>query len=90
MAAIFAFLTSGTGRRLLAFLLGLALPILNKKLNLELDATAIVADVALVLGYIAQSAFKQAADTSADAKVESAALAGKVAGNAGVSVAVNQ
>jgi hypothetical protein len=78
LTVVWEFISSGTGRRLLVLLLGLLLPLLNKKLGLELDANALVADVVLVLGYIVQSAGKEAIMAHADAKM---ALADAVALN---------
>lgn len=72
MQALVAFLQTGTFRRFLVFGIGLAVVVLNKKLGLDLDASAVIADVTLVLGYVMQSAAKEASDTHAAAKVEAA------------------
>lgn len=63
---------SGTGRRLLVFLLGFATVALNKRFGLDLDPQAIVAELALILGYIVQSAAKEAVVAHADARVAAA------------------
>jgi hypothetical protein len=68
LAALFAFLASGTGRRLIVFLVSFLTVTLNKKLGLDLDANALIADVTMALGYIAQSAAKEASDAHAEAK----------------------
>lgn len=69
LKSVAAFLISGTGRRLLVFVIGFLTVALNKKLGLELDAGAIVADIALVIGYLVQSAVKEGVVAGADAKV---------------------
>lgn len=47
-------------KRLAAFLIGLLAIVLNKKLGLELDASTQAAIVTIVLGFIGQSAWKEA------------------------------
>jgi hypothetical protein len=74
MKALLAFLASGTGRRLLVFAASFLTVTLNKRLGLELDANALIADVTLALGYVVQSAAKEASDAHADAKVEAATI----------------
>jgi hypothetical protein len=74
MNALIAFVTSGTGRRLIVFLIGAAVPVLNAKFNWGLDSAAIIGDITLALGYIAASNAKEASDNHADAKVQVATL----------------
>jgi hypothetical protein len=50
------FLKSDTFRRIIAGLVGLALPVLNQKLNLNIPSEQVVAAIILAAGYIAQSA----------------------------------
>ena len=70
--SLLAFLQSGTGRRLLVVAISFLVVTLNKRLNLDLDVNALIADVTLALGYVAQSAMKESAVAHADAKVEAA------------------
>lgn len=72
LAALMAFLTSGTGRRLVVFVASFLTVTLNKRLGLDLDPNALIADVTLALGYVVQSSVKEASDNHADAKVEAA------------------
>lgn len=81
LKAIGAFLVSGTGRRLLVFLLGFLTTVLNRKLGLDLDAEQIAGVVVASLGYIAQSAVKEASDAHADAKTALADAAKAAAAN---------
>ena len=64
MQAIFGSLigwvVSGTGRRILVFVLGFLTVALNNKLGLNLNAEQLAAEIALALGYLIQSASKQA------------------------------
>lgn len=50
-----SFLTSDTMRRIIAALVGLALPVLNQKLGLNIPTEQVIAGLVFVLGYIAQS-----------------------------------
>ncbi|MBK7865234.1 MAG: hypothetical protein IPJ65_42875 [Archangiaceae bacterium] len=81
LKAIGNFLVSGTGRRLLVFLLGFLVTVLNKKLGLDLDAEQLVAEIVLVCGYFTQSAVKEASDAHADAKTALADAAKAAAAN---------
>ena len=49
------FLKSDTFRRILAGLVGVVLPVLNKKLGLDIPQEQVVAAIGLVAVYIAQS-----------------------------------
>lgn len=75
LSVILAAVTSGTGRRLLVFLLGFLTVALNKKFGLDLDPQALVAELVLILGYIVQSAGNEALQAHADAKVQAAQAA---------------
>lgn len=69
MKPVVEFLVSGTGRRLLVFLIGFLTVTLNKKLGLDLNAESLVADIVMALGYITQSAVKEASDNHAAPKM---------------------
>ena len=69
MDKLVAFLSNGTVRRLAVFLLGLLVPILNKKFGWEFDPAVIIADVVLALGYVVSSNGKEAVQMNSDAKV---------------------
>lgn len=75
LAALLAFLTSGSGRRLAVFVAGFLVVTLNKRFGLDLDTNALIADVTLALGYVVQSAAKEASDNHAEAKVDAAVAA---------------
>lgn len=74
LSVVFGFLLSGTGRRLLVFLLGFLTVALNKRFGLDLDANQLVGELALILGYITQSAVKEASDAHAEAKLSAASV----------------
>lgn len=87
------FLKTGTFRRIIAAAAAVALPILNRKLGLELDPTEVITGVVFLAGYIGQSAVKDigvqkaAAEAAANVKtVEDAIAAMKAAGLAGKEV----
>lgn len=63
---------AATIRRLVAFVIGLVAVALNKKLGLQLDPTAEASIVALIIGYIGQSAYKEAQEKKAAAVVVAA------------------
>lgn len=67
ISAVAAWLVSGTGRRLLAFLAALAIPLLNKKFGWELSEEAVVGQMVLALGYITGSNLKEGAVAKAQA-----------------------
>ncbi len=49
-----------TERRIAAFLVGLALPVINSKFGLNIPSDQVIAAMALALGYVVQSAIKAA------------------------------
>lgn len=68
LKAVATFLASGTGRRLLVFAATFLVVTLNKHLGLELDPMELLADVGLALGYVGQSAAREAMVAHAPAK----------------------
>lgn len=66
------FLTSGTFRRIIAALLGVLVPFLNKKFDLGLSEANIAEAIVVVVAYIAQSGWKEGSQLKADAHVEAA------------------
>lgn len=72
MSKALEILKSPTVRRLLVFLIGLAVTALHRKFGIELNAEEIVGTVMLVIGYIAQSAFTDASKTRSEALLEAA------------------
>lgn len=60
-------LPSGTVRRAAAAVLGITLVALNHKLGLDLSDAELAALSAMVLGYLGQSAYKEAAQAKAAA-----------------------
>jgi hypothetical protein len=70
MQKVLELLKNPTIRRLLVFLVGLAVTALHRRFGIELNAEEIVGTVVLVLGYIGQSAFTDASKTRSDALVE--------------------
>lgn len=81
------FLGSPSFRRIVAALVAVALPIINKTTGLELDDAQLVAIIAAIGVYIAQSGLKAATQVKADAHVQAAALLAPVAPAAPVSPA---
>lgn len=70
MQKILEILKQPTIRRLLVFLVGLAVTALHRRFGIELNAEEIVGTVVLVLGYIGQSAYTDASKTRSDALIE--------------------
>lgn len=66
------FLTSGTFRRIIAALLGVLVPFLNKKFDLGLSEANIAEAIVVVVAYIAQSGWREGAQLKSDAHVEAA------------------
>lgn len=71
MQTIVAFFASGSGRRLIAFVVGLIALLLNKKLGIELTEETQLEVTALVMAYMTQSAWRE----QAALKVETAGQA---------------
>ncbi|TXH58771.1 MAG: hypothetical protein E6Q97_01325 [Desulfurellales bacterium] len=66
------FIKSDSFRRIVAALIGILVPFLNKKLGMGLDVTDTVEVIAVVATYIAASNWKASAVAKADAHVEAA------------------
>ena len=71
------FLKSDTFRRMVAGLVGVALPLLNAKLGLNIPTEQVVAAIVLVGGYIAQSVANSVHARSVEAGKAAAADPGK-------------
>ena len=67
LSSILAALASGTSRRIIVTVVGILAIVLKSKLGIELDATGQAAIVAMVLGYLGQSAAKEAHENHLEA-----------------------
>lgn len=67
MDKVLAIITNPSVRRLLVFVLSFGTVALNKKFGLNLDAAEIIGVVVTALGYIGQSAVKEASVARSDA-----------------------
>lgn len=77
-AMVVGLVATGTARRLLVFLVGAAATLASRKLGFELSSEQQAALVALVLGYLAQSGYKEAAALKAQAEADKSAFAAAV------------
>jgi len=75
LSKVAEFLANATVRRLVVSVIGVLFVALNKKFDLHLDADQLYGIVLLTLGYVVQSAAKEAVVAHADAKVEVAETA---------------
>ncbi len=81
------FLASDTFRRLIAGLVGVALPVINAKLGLNIPSEQVIAAILLVAGYIGQSVANDMHARGVAAKVAAADPTDPAAGLAAVPVA---
>lgn len=67
MNKVLAIITNPSVRRLLVFLLSIGTVLLHRKWGLELNAEEIVGVIVMALGYMGQSAVKEASMAKTDA-----------------------
>lgn len=66
------FVKSDTFRRMVGALLGVAIPIVNKKWGLNLSENEVLGILMLIVGWVVQSGLKSGAQIKADAQIEAA------------------
>jgi len=72
---MFAFLASGTFRRIIVYVVGIGIVALNRKLGLDLDAVEIGAIISATIAQIVQSSMKETAVAKAEMAISGASSA---------------